>query len=214
MDLFNNFSKEEKKVFKKLNTPAKIQDFINKLDTNFEENGDTCQSPKMVLKSRKAHCMEGAILAALILRFHSHEPLIMDLEADEEDFDHAVAVFKQNNFYGAIGKTNHAVLRYREPIYKNPRELAMSFFHEYFLNKNGKKTLRTYSKPVNLKKFDKKNWMATEKEVWFIPEYLTEIKHYPLLDKKQIKNLRPADKIEIEAGKLVEFKKVTNLSSS
>ena len=207
MDLFNNFSKEEKKVFKKLNTPAKIQDFINKLDTNFEENGDTCQSPKMVLKSRKAHCMEGAILAALILRFHGHKSLIMDLEADEEDFDHAVAVFKQNNFYGAIGKTNHAVLRYREPIYKNPRELAMSFFHEYFLNKNGKKTLRTYSKPVNLKKFDKKNWMATEKEVWFIPEYLADIKHNNILTKNQIMNLRRADNIEIEAGKITEWKR-------
>ena len=199
-------SKEEIKIFKKLNTPTKIQDFLNALNLNLEETGDTCQSPRMVLRSKKAHCMEGAILAAAILRFHGHEPLIMDIESTKDDFDHAITVFKKDGFYGAIGKTNHAVLRYREPVYKSPRELAMSFFHEYFLNKNGKKTMRTYSNPVNLKKFDKRNWMTSEEEIWFIPEHLTEIKHYPVLNKKQIKNLRPADKVEIEAGKIVEFK--------
>ncbi|MEM3074819.1 MAG: hypothetical protein QW727_02670 [Candidatus Pacearchaeota archaeon] len=200
-----NFSNDEIKLFKKLNTPAKIQDFINSLKINFEENGDTCQSPRMVLKSGKAHCMEGAILATAILRFHGYEPLIMDLEADKDDFDHSIAVFKKDGFLGAIGKTNHAVLRYREPIYKNPRELALSFFHEYFLNNNGKKTLRAYSKPINLKIFDKWNWMASESEVWFIPEYLAKIKHYPIINKKQLRNLRPADEIEIRAGKIVEF---------
>ena len=198
-------TKEEIKLFKELDTLSKIQNFLNSLEINFEEKGDTCMSPKQVLKSGKAHCIEGAILASMILRFHGYEPLILDLEANKHDFDHVIAVFKKNNHWGAIGKTNHAVLRYREPVYKNVRELVMSFFHEYFLNKNGKKTLRSYSRPVNLKKFDSKNWMTLEDNVWFIPEHLVEIKHYNILDKKQKKNLRPADEIEIKAGSLVDW---------
>jgi len=203
--LFSDFSSSELKILKSLKNPSKIQSFLNTLPINFELNGDTCQSPKSVLQSKTAHCMEGAMLAATALRFHGYKPLIMDFEATSDDFDHVIAIFKQFGYYGSISKTNHAVLRYREPIYKNPRELALSFFHEYFLNKNGKKTLRTFSKPVNLARFDKKGWMTSSEPVWFIPEYLTEIKHFPILKRKQILNLRKADKIEIQAGNLIEY---------
>ena len=198
--------KEELSVLKSLNTPSKIQDFLNSLKTNFEENGETCMSPSVVLKSKKAHCMEGALLAATALRLQGHPPLILDMESTKHDFDHVVALFKQHNHWGAIGKTNHAVLRYREPIYKTPRELVMSFFHEYFLNSNGKKTLRTYSSPVNLSRFDKLNWISSQEPVWFIPDHLTKIKHFPILNRKQIRTLRKADKIEIQAGNLVEYR--------
>ncbi len=201
------FNQEEINLFKKLNTPSKIQDFLNSLKINFEENGDTCMSPRMVLKTKKAHCIEGSLLAAAILRFHGHEPLILDMEGTKDDFDHVIALFKQHEHWGAIGKTNHAVLRYREPIYKNIRELVMSFFHEYFINENGKKSLRKFSDPVNLKIFDDKNWVTSEKNIWFIPNYLCKIKHYPILTRKQIFGLRKADQIEIKAGKLIEWKK-------
>ena len=193
-------------ILKDLNTPKKIQDFLNKIPINFEEKGDTCFSPRMVLKNWKAHCMEGAMLAAAALRFHGREPLIVDLEATKKDFDHVICVFKQNGKWGSMSKTNHAVLRYREPIYNSIRELVMSFFHEYF-DDSGKKNLRSYSAPVNLKRFDKLNWMTSEEDVWFVPEYLAKVKHYPILNRKQISGLRKADKIEIEAGKLLEWKK-------
>ena len=197
------FDKEELKAIKRLNSPKKIQDFINGLRINFEEKGDSCMSPKMVLKNKKAHCIEGAILAAAILKVQGFKPLIMDLEANDKDFDHVVAVFRQGGFWGAISKTNHAVLRYREPVYGTIRELVMSYFHEYFLD-DGKKTLRRYSLPVDLSRFDKKGWIGSEEDVWYIPEYLTRIKHFNILNKSQIKLLRKADKLEIGAGKLVE----------
>ena len=198
-------NKEEFSILKNLNTPSKIQDFLNSLKTNFEESGETCMSPSLILKNKKAHCMEGALLAATALRLQGHPPLILDMESTKNDFDHVIALFKQHNYWGAIGKTNHAVLRYREPIYKTPRELVMSFFHEYFLNSNGKKTLRTYSSPVNLSRFDKLNWISSQEPVWFIPDHLTKIKHFPILNRKQIRTLRKADKIEIQAGNLVEY---------
>ncbi|MBI3334079.1 hypothetical protein HYZ97_01205 [Candidatus Pacearchaeota archaeon] len=202
---FFDLSDSELEVFRKLNTPAKIQDFLNILKINFEESGDTCQSPRMVLRSRKAHCMEGALLAAAILRFHGHPPLLVDLEATKHDFDHVIAVFKQKGRWGALSKTNHAVLRYREPIYTTIRELIMSYFHEYFTD-TGMKTLRKYSKPVNLSRFDNLDWIAAEDEVWFIPEYLTTIKHYNILNSAAIRNLRKADDLEIQAGKLVQYR--------
>lgn len=196
---------EDFNVLRKLKTPSKIQDFLDSLEINFEEDGkDTCLSPKTVLKLGKCHCMEGAILAALALRFQGHKPLVVDLEANRKDYDHVVAVFKKNGKWGAISKTNHVTLRYREPVYNTIRELVMSYFHEYYDHK-GKKNLRKYSMPVDLSRFDGKGWMTSEDEVWYIPDYLSRIKHFPILNKRQIHSLRKADEIEIKAGKIVEW---------
>jgi len=197
--------KGELKILKKLKTPAKIQDFLDKLKINFEEKGDTCLSPLMVLKKGKCHCMEGAILAALALRVQGYKPLVVDLTSNKRDFDHVVAVFKKNGKWGAISKTNHAVLKYREPIYNSIRELVMSYFHEYF-DDNGRKNLRSYSLPVDLSRFDEMGWVTADDEVWYIPDYLADVKHFQILNKKQIHSLRKADKVEIEAGKVVEWK--------
>ena len=173
-------------------------------ELNYDDGNDTCMSPRMVLSRGKAHCVEGAILAAAALRLQGYPPLIVDLEATKDDYDHVIAVFQKNGHWGAIGKTAHAVLRYREPIYRDIRELVMSFFHEYFLSKEGRKTLRTFSEPLDLSIFDSKRWMTSEKDVWYIPEKLTQIKHFPILSRGQIASLRNADLIEIEAGKLIE----------
>ena len=158
------------------------------------------------------------MFAAAVLEFHGHKPWLLDLRSENKshDDDHVVAVFKQYGCFGAISKTNHAVLRYREPIYKSRRELALSFFHEYFLN-NGKKTLREYSPLLDLSRFDpgsranlatgqiKVHWRTASEDLFQIPEFLDKLKHYTILSKKPIKNLRKADKIEIKAGKLAEF---------
>ncbi len=200
-----NLTKKEEKLLRGLDTPKKIQDFLNKIPINFDYKKDTCMSPRMVLKKNKCHCIEGALVAALALRLQGRKPLIVDLTANNEDFDHVIAVFQENGFWGAITKTNHGVLRYREPVYKTVRELVMSFFHEYFDNK-GRKNLRSYSNPIDLSRFDYLDWMTPEEDVWFIPDYLVKVKHHKILNKKQIKNLRKADKIEIEIGKVTEWK--------
>ena len=200
------YGKKELKIFRKLNSPKKIQDFLNKLKNNFEEQGDTCYSPQSALKQKKAHCMEGAMLAAAVLEFHGQRPLVLDLRSESHDFDHVVAVFKQFGCFGAISKTNHAVLRYREPIYQTIRELVLSYFHEYFDSK-GRKTLREYSNPFDLNYFNNLEWRTSKKNLFKIPDYLDRIKHFKILSKVQIKNLRLADKIEIKAGEIVEWKK-------
>lgn len=201
------YTKDEIKFFKKLNSPAKIQDFLNSIPFNFEEEG-FCISPRFVIKNKKAHCMEGAVFGASALEFLGYKPLIVDLRSTEKpfDYDHVIAVYKKDGFWGSISKTNHGVLRYREPVYKTIRELVMSFFHEYFLD-SGVKTLREYSVPLDLSRFNKISWRTTEKDISEITEYLDKTKHYKILNQKQIKNLRKADRIEIEVGKVVEYKK-------
>jgi len=203
-------NKQELKILKSLNTPKKIQDFLNKIPINFEEKGETCFSPRMVLKNNKAHCMEGALLASAALRVNGWRSWIVDLVANDKDDDHVICVFQKNGFWGAIGKTNHAVLRYREPVYKSIRELAMSFFHEYF-DDAGRKNLRAYSQPVSLEKIDHLNWMASEKDVWFINDYLDKAKLFPILTRSQIQGLRKADNVERDAGKIIEWKKEKKL---
>lgn len=206
------FTKKEIALLKKLNTPAKAQDFLNGLKFNFEKNGETLKSPLFTLRARRAHCFEGALLGAYILSLRGFTPYVMRLKATKGDYDHVVVPFKVGGFWGALSKTNHAVLRYREPIYKNIRELALSYFHEYFLN-NGKKTLRQYSALLNLNTFEKpaspagRNWIVTEDNLWNIDKKLDKIKHYDIVPKDYLKKLRKADSVEIKAGKIVEFKK-------
>ena len=201
----HNLTAKEEKIFRELKNPSQIQDFLNKIPINFDYHKDTCMSPRQVLKKGKCHCIEGAMLAALALRLQGRKPLLVDLTASRHDFDHVIAVFKQDGKWGALSKTNHGVLRYREPIYRDIRELVMSFFHEYTDDK-GRKTLRSFSMPIDLSKFDKKGWMTSEEDIWYINDFLAKVKHYKILTRKQIRNLRKADKLEIEIGKITEWK--------
>lgn len=205
----NNFTKKEIKFLKSLNTPEKVQDFLNTLEFNFEQKGGvkipTLKSPLFTLRASNAHCMEGALLGAYILSMHGFKPLILHLKTIKGDYDHIIAPFKIGIFWGALSKTNHAVLRYREPIYRNIHELCISYFHEYFLN-NGKKTLRQYSQPLNLNTFEK-GWEFLDGDLWGIDEAIDKTKHYDILPKNYKRKFRKADRIEIQAGEIEEYKK-------
>lgn len=201
----NHWTNEEQKILKTLNTPAKIQDFVNKLVFRIEGANETCLSPRGVLRERKAQCVEGAVFAAAVLKFHGYRPLVVDLESAKDDQDHVIAVFAIDGHWGAISKTNHGVLRYREPVYRTIRELAMSYFHEYFLQSNRKKTMRRFSKPIDLSRFDDEAWETSEEAIWFVPTYLADVKHEEILTRKQMRNLRKADEIEARMGEVTEW---------
>ncbi len=198
-----NFNKHELSIFRRLSTPRKIQDFLDSLPMNFED--DTCYSPRTVLQKKTAHCMEGGMLAAAALRLIGQRPLVMDLKAIERDQDHVVTLFRDGTNWGAISKTNHGVLRYREPVYRSVRELAMSYFHEYYLD-DGRKTLRSYSVPIDLSRFDRLQWMTSEEDLWDIPQAVDDARHFPILTPLQIKNLRKADVIERTMAAMTEWK--------
>src|ERR1043166_9528074 len=193
----------EFEVLKPLTTPKRVQDFLDRIPINKERGGETCTSPLVTLRRNRADCMAGALLAALARWMHAEPPLIMDLKSARGDVDHLVALFRVDGHWGGITKTNHAVLRYREPVYRDLRELAMSFFHEYFLH-DGRKTLRSYSKPFDLRKW-KGDWATAERDLWDLERAIDDSPHLPLLNKKQIRGLRLADEIERRVGKIVEW---------
>ena len=202
---FEDFEPNELRVFARLNTPQKIQDYLDALKINFEEDGeDTCVSPRYVMKRQSAHCAEGALFAAAALWYHGRKPLLMDLKASKDDYDHVATLFQENGKWGALTKTNHAVLRYREPVYESPRELAMSYFHEYF-NDKGYKCLRSFSEPFDLSKLKDNSWLTTPENLWEIVFSLDASRHHQLVSTAEIRNLRLAHPAEIEAGKILEW---------
>lgn len=192
--MFPHNSDEYKKLIR-LNTPEKIQTYLEQIPMNFEEGGETCMSPRRVLRERKAHCIEGALLAGVCLMLQGEKPHIVNLKVMKNDVDHIITLFKRNGLYGAISKTNHCVLRYRDPVYKSIRELVMSYFHEYFLPQNGTKTLLGYTKPINLHRFGTK-WITAEEDLWGIAECIYDTPTIPVIPKESKKSIRLATSFE------------------
>jgi len=182
-------------AFRRLRNPAGIQAFLDELayDPAVE-----CRSPGIVISEGKAHCFEGAVLAAAALRYLQFEPLLLDMRAVNDD-DHVITPFRINKCWGAIAKSNFSTLRFREPVYRTLRELVMSYFDFYF-NTAGEKTLRSYSPPLNLRRFDKREWETAEESLDYIGEYLDRMHHYPLLTPQMAPRLQKADEQLLMAG--------------
>ncbi len=200
-----DLDKKELAILKKLTTPIKIQNFLDSIPRNGEKKGETYMSPRRTLRADKAHCFEGALVAALALWLHGEPPLLLDLKASKNDEDHVLALYKRNGYWGAISKTNHATLRWRDPVYKTLRELALSYFHEYFENETGKKTLRRFStRPFDLRKWDK-SWPTAKEDLIDLINAIEDAPHQEIFPKANARFLRPADKMELLAGRLVEW---------
>jgi hypothetical protein len=185
----------ELRTLRSLKTPARIQKFIDAIEYQY---ADTAGSPRRVLRERKGHCMEGAMLAAAALRVSGHPPLLMDLEAVHDD-DHVLALYREHGLWGAVAKSNFAGLRFRSPVYRTLRELALSYVEHYY-NLRGERTLRAYSVPVNLAPLDAKHWMTAEEDVWCVVDKLIAAKHYPLYPDKVARSLPRLDRRSFEAG--------------
>lgn len=186
---------ENLRTLRALKTPAQIQKFIDALPYQY---GHTAWSPQRALREQKGHCLEGALLAAAALRVNGRPPLLMDLESVHDD-DHVLAVYREGGLWGSIAKSNFAGLRFRAPVYRTPRELALSYFEDYY-NLRGQRTLRSYSVVVNLARLDSRHWMSSEEDVWCVPELLIATRHYPLFLDKVARALPRLDRRSFEAG--------------
>ncbi len=196
------------KIIKKLDTPSKIQDFLDTIPFNFEEKKETYWSPLKSLKENKMHCFEGALFACVCLQRHRVPNYLLDLKVKnlKKDSDHTLCIFKINKFWGAVSKTNHGVLRFRDPIYKSPRELAMSYFHEYFIN-SGEKTLHSFSKPFDVWKKFGTSWTESEADLDEIAEALDHSPHLAFVPDVNKKYVRKAGQTEIKMADIKEWSK-------
>jgi hypothetical protein len=189
-------TRREAAFLSRLTPPWRIQRFLDGLD--YDVRGSGCRSARRVLAERRVQCMDGALFAAAALRVQGHPPLVLDLEAVYDD-DHVLAVFRQHGRWGAIARSNYSGLRFREPIHPTIRSLVLSYYESYF-NLRRQKTLRRYSRPVNLSRFDRLRWMTTEEDLWEIPDYLAGVRHVRLLPPRVEKRVSPVDRRMFEAG--------------
>jgi hypothetical protein len=192
-----NLTRSEARLLASLAPEWRIQEY---LDTKllYDTSGGVCRSPRRVIRDGECQCMDGALFAAAALRMQGHPPLILDLEAEQDD-DHVLAVFRSRNGWGAIGRSNYSGLRYREPVYRSIRELVMSYFESYF-NLRREKTLRAYSRPVNLARFDRIDWMTAEEDLWDIPNHLVKIPHTRIASRAAIRSYARVDRRRTSAG--------------
>ncbi len=195
-DFEHMLTKSERWLWVQFTTPMRIQAFLDKVPYSVE-TGYRC--PLRVLRERMGHCFDGALFAAAALRRLGNPPLILNMIANDEDDDHILALYKRDGYWGAIAKSNFAGLRFREPVYRTLRELVMSYF-EQFYNVERKKTLRSYTVPLNLKAFDKFNWMTSDPPIEKIGSRLDEIRKVRILTRGMIASLSLVDERAYRAG--------------
>lgn len=181
---------------RRLSPPWRIQKFLDELDYDFR--GEGCRSPRRVLRERKVQCMDGALFAAAALRVQGQKPLILDLEAVQDD-DHVIALYRVKGLWGAVARSNYSGLRFREALFPTVRDLVLSYVEGYF-NLRRQKTLRRYSRPFDLSPFDAIDWMTSEEDLWEIPNHLVEIPHRRLHPPARERALAPVSKVVFEAG--------------
>ncbi len=191
-------TRAELRSLRSLGTPERAQRFLDELPYNLERGGETVRSPRRVLRDRTAHCFEGALFAAAAFRVRGRPALIVDLESVRDD-DHVLAVYRDYGCWGAVAISKFAGLRFREPVYRTLRELTFSYFEHYY-NDAGEKTLRAYSRPVDLRRFDRIEWLTSERELWPIAEHLARIRHLPLLPRSYARGRHRMDRRLYEAG--------------
>jgi hypothetical protein len=184
-------------TLERLDTPPKVQAFLNGIPINHEFGGETVLPVREVLRQKRAHCIEGAFFAACAFWVHGHPPLVMHLDCDLSDYPHVIALFRQRGHWGAVSKTNGVALRYRDPIYRSLRELAMSYMHEYS-NKRHRKTLRSYSAAFDMRRLAPQLWVTSEGQCWEAHDRLAALRHYPLITRQQEKLLSTRDAFERE----------------
>jgi len=201
---------DEFALLQRLSTPAKIQAFLNAVPANHELDGETIHSVRQVLRLRRAHCIEAAFVAACALWIHGEPPLVMHLDCVPSDWPHVVTLYRRGGSWGAISKSNHAVLRFRDPVYRTLRELALSYFHEFF-DRHGHKTLRSYSQALDLRRIPVAWWVTSPTACREAQARIHALRHYPLITARQARLLTRRDAFERDATRLVEHPRERSL---
>jgi len=196
-EVFSRFSPGQLALLRRLDTPRKVQDFIEYQLAYNDSRPNTCWSPLEVLKRGAAHCIEGAMLAAAAFLYHGRRPLLLDLRANPRDDDHVIAPFVRAGRWGAVAQSHFCGLRYREPVHASFGELARSYF-EFYYNDSGEKTLREFSGPLDTAEL-KPEWLYSAKNVFFVSRELDARRHYRIIGHRQEKSLRRVDSLLLEA---------------
>jgi hypothetical protein len=191
-------TRSEHRIVARLTSPAKIQEFLDQTSYSTE---DIYRCPLRVLRESRAHCFDGAVFAAAALRRLGFPPLVLELVPNERDDDHLIALYKRDGLWGAVAKSNFVGLRFREPVFRSLREVVLSYF-EQFYNVAGEKTLRAYTLPLDLTRFDALGWTLHDGPMDRIAEALDKKRRISIIMDKAVRQLSFADERSRKAGLL------------
>jgi hypothetical protein len=167
-----DFTRKEWRIIKSHPTPREVQRFLSSLPYNHEKEGATCQSFRSVIRENRAHCLEGALTAAVILEQHGYPPLLVSVESQDK-LDHVLFLYKKNNRYGAVARSRDPGLHGRKPVFRTVRDLVMSYFDAY-IDRSGRITGYAVASLDDLGNYD---WRFSTRNVWKVERYLQEIPH-------------------------------------
>ena len=196
-DFTANLRARDRRALARLTTPAAIQSFLDSIPYSAD---DRYRCPLSVVRDRRAHCFDGAVFAAALLARAGWPPLLVNMYSERDD-EHLLAVFKRAGCWGAVAQSNFVGLRYREPVYRSLRELVMSYFEDYF-NIEGLRSLRSYTRPLNLAAFDGLGWTVHDEIMDCIAERLDRLQRIPVLTGEMVARLTPLDRRSYRAGML------------
>jgi hypothetical protein len=184
----SGFTPAERRLIRRLNTPQRVQRFLNRLPYNTERPPlrDSLCSFREVVRRRRAHCLEAALFAACVLEQHGYPPLVMSLESADM-LDHVIFVYRTNGRWGSVGRSRDPGLHGRKAAYRSPRALALSYFDPY-VDFTGSLTGYAIADLRDVKGCD---WRFSRRNVWAVERYLLRIPHHKLPRRRaRVKHLR------------------------
>ncbi|MBN1440638.1 MAG: hypothetical protein JW929_14615 [Anaerolineales bacterium] len=196
VDFERRSTARERRILDGLTTPERLQAFLDRIPYRGE---DRYRCPLSFLRDRRGHCYDGAVFAAMALGRMGHPPRIVELLPNRRDDDHILAVYRRDGCWGAVAHSNFTGLRYREPVFRDLRELVMSYFEDFF-NVEGEKTLRGFTRPLNLEVFDSHLWMTRDDAMKAIAKGLDRTAKRGILSPRMIRRLARVDERTRRAG--------------
>lgn len=171
----DGFTPDERRIIERHRTPEQVQQFLRRLPYNWERDGETLRSFRQVVRLNTAHCLEAALVAAVILEQHGHPPQVVSFES-KDGVDHVIYVFRRRGRWGAVARSRDAGLHGRKPVFRGIRDLVWSYFDPY-VDFTGR---ITGYQLVDLRVLGRYDWRFAPTNVWKVENYLLEIPHRTL----------------------------------
>jgi hypothetical protein len=169
---FQPFRPAERRLIGRLDTPLKVQRFLNRLPYNTEPRGDTLRGFRQVVRLKRAHCLEAALTAACILEQHGYPALLMSL-ASADLLDHVIFVYRRRGRWGSVARSRDPGLHGRKPVFRSLRALAESYCDPY-IDFTGR--LTGYAM-VDLGRMGSYDWRFARRNVWAVERLLLKLRH-------------------------------------
>ena len=180
------FTPAERRLIRRLRTPADVQRYLNRLPYNTERRGDTLRSFRQVVRHKTAHCLEAALFAACVLEQHGYPPQLLTFES-VDGLDHVLFLYRKGGRWGTVARSRDPGLHGRKPVFRSLRALAMSYFDAY-IDPTG--CIEGYAS-YDLNKLGRYDWRFARRNMWALERPLIDVPHHRIkFSRKYVERMR------------------------